>query len=240
MSVNGLNFPVRLYYLYEFVYQILTTVYFVFVGNVTIEKIADKRAGLRSEFFLGWNSCNESTDFSNSCNTTEGRSQDINRRAVDHAVESGSGYEGSSSFCNIFNMPCISKPAYCSQVERIMRSLEEEAKAEKKQAGQQLGKLILAEDPTKAADDILDVAVSFDATWAKRRFTSFTGVVFVISIDTGEVLDYHVLSKVCHNCAIKKKKATDEEFEEWLLEHDCDINFVGSSPPIESEGAVVL
>ena len=87
----------------------------------------------------------------------------------------------------------------CRQVERIMRSLEEEAKAEIKQAGQQLRKLILAEDPTKAADDILDVALSFDATWAKRRFSSLTSVAFVISIDTGEVLDYHVLSKVCQN-----------------------------------------
>ena len=64
--------------------------------------------------------------------------------------------------------------------------------------------------------------------------------MFVISIDTGEVMDYHVLSKVCQKCSIKKKKVTNEEFEEWLLEHDCDINFVGSSPAMESEGAVVL
>ena len=34
-------------------YKILTTVYFVYVGNVTIEEIADKRAGLKSEFSLG-------------------------------------------------------------------------------------------------------------------------------------------------------------------------------------------
>ena len=35
----------------------------------------------------------------------------------------------------------------------------------------------------------LDVAVSFDGTWAKRGFASLTGVVFAISVDTGEVLD---------------------------------------------------
>jgi hypothetical protein len=31
----------------------------------------------------------------------------------------------------------------------------------------------------------------------------------------------------------KKQKVTDEEFEEWQLEHDCDINFVGSSPAMQ-------
>ena len=33
---------------------------------------------------------------------------------------------------------------------------------------------------------------------------------------------------------------SDEEFEEWLLEHECDINFAGSSTAMEFEGAVVL
>ena len=64
--------------------------------------------------------------------------------------------------------------------------------------------------------------------------------MFAISVDTGEVLDYHVLSKSCQKCALKKGKCTDEEFEEWLLEHECDINFTGSSPAMEAEGAVVL
>lgn len=64
--------------------------------------------------------------------------------------------------------------------------------------------------------------------------------MFVISIDTGEVLDYHVLFESCQLCALKKGKCTDEEFEKWLLEHECDINFTGSSPAMEAEGAVFL
>lgn len=39
---------------------------------------------------------------------------------------------------------------------------------------------------------------------------------------------------------VKKRKCNDEEFEEWLFEHECDINFAGSSPAMESEGAPVL
>ena len=137
-------------------------------------------------------------------------------------------------------MPCISKPAYYQQVETIMGDLEEEARKEMKEAGQRLQKVILAENPEVADDKILDVAISFDGTWTKRGFTSLTGVVFVISIDTGEVLDYYVLSKVCQKCALKKSKLSDEQFEEWLLEHECVINCVGSSPAMETEGAVVL
>lgn len=120
-------------------------------------------------------------------------------------------------------MPCMSKPAYYKQVEGIMGSLEEEANEEMKHAGKRLRKLILDENPELTNDDVLDVAVTFDGTWAKRGFTSLTGVVFVISVDTGEVLDYPVLSKVCQKCAIKKPKVTEEEFEQWLLTHKCDI-----------------
>ena len=65
---------------------------------------------------------------------------------------------------------------------------------------------------------VCDAAVSFDGTWFKRGFTSLIGVVFVISIVTGEVLDYHVLSKTCQKCALKKAQCEeDETFEEWKI-----------------------
>ena len=51
---------------------------------------------------------------------------------------------------------------------------------------------------------LVDAAVSFDGTWAKRGFTSLTVVVFVLSVDTGEVLDYHVLAKECCKYTMKK------------------------------------
>ena len=48
------------------------------------------------------------------------------------------------------------------------------------------------------------------------------------------------------NVHLKKSQCTgdDERFEEWRREHvangDCDINFTGSSPAMEAEGAQVL
>lgn len=195
-----------------------------------------------SELSLQCSSCQESSALPTSTSVTQrGKSYDINRRAVYHAIESGCGYEGLAAFCSIMNMPCLSKPAYYKQVDNILEALEDEAREDMRRAGERLRQHILEENPEKDKDATLDAAVSFDGTWAKRGFTSLTGVVFAISVDTGEVLDYHVLSKACQKCALKKGKGlSDEEFEEWLLEHDCDINFAGSSPAMESEGAVVL
>ena len=88
----------------------------------------------------------------------------------------------------------------------------------------------------------MDAALSFDGTRAKQGFTSLTGIVFVILVDTGEVLDYHVISKSCQKCSLKKVKCkSDVEFEEWEIEHvffgECDINFSGNSPAMEVEGS---
>ena len=77
------------------------------------------------------------------------------------------------------NMPCLSLPAYYRQVDTILEALEAEAKDEMKQAGIRVREHILKECGDEVSDD---VAVSFDGTWAKRGFTSLTGVVFVIII----------------------------------------------------------
>ena len=75
----------------------------------------------------------------------------------------------------------------------------------------------LDENPEKDEQDILDAAISFDGTWAKQGFTSLTGVVFAISVDTGEILDYHVLSKSCLKCMLKKGKCSDKELKSGCL-----------------------
>ena len=196
-----------------------------------------------SEFSLQCSSCKKSSPLCTSTSVTKrGTSYDVNRRAVYFSIETGSGYESLLSFCSIMNMPCMSKTAYYKQVDNILEALEDEAEEQMKKAGERLRQHILNENPSKSKDETLEAAVSFDGTWAKRGFTSLTGVVFVISVDTGEILDYHVISKTCKKCEMKKVKCdNDDEFQEWLLEHhDCDINFAGSSPAMESEGAVVM
>jgi len=134
--------------------------------------------------------------------TKRGKSVDLNGRTVYHSIETGGGYEGLASFRSIMNMPCLSKPAYYQHVETILDALELEAQEEMKAAGQRLREHILKENGEQNSDSVVDTAVSFDGTWAKRGFSSLTGVVFVLSVNTGEVLDYHVLSKSCQRVAV--------------------------------------
>ncbi len=77
-------------------------------------------------------------------------------------------------------MPCISKTAYHKQLETILDELEQEAKEEMTNASKEVHESTDSEQP--GDDGIVDAAVSFDGTWAKRGFTSLTGVVFVISL----------------------------------------------------------
>ena len=134
-----------------------------------------------SQFSRQYSSCEESSSLPTSSGVTQrGKSYDINRRVVYRAIESGSGYEGLATFFGIMNMPCLSKPAYYKQLDKILEALEDEAKEDMRKAGERLRQQILEENPEKDLDDTLDAVVSFDGTWAKRGFTSLTGVVFVI------------------------------------------------------------
>lgn len=48
--------------------------------------------------------------------------------------------------------------------------------------------------------------VTIDWIWQKRYgFNSLQGVVFIISVDTGEVLDYETKCKHCFECRVRSK-----------------------------------
>ena len=216
------------------------------MGSLTVKENPAGRNGLMADLFVECNVCHDATPLKTSSTITKrGQSFDINRCAMYHSLETGGGYEGLAAFCSIMNLPCLSEPAYYKQVDTILEALEAEANNEMRQAGQRVRDHVLKENGQLDSDAIVDAAVSFDGTWSKRGFTSLTGVVFVISVDTGEVLDYHVLSKECRKCAMKKAQCeSDDAFGEWQTQHlarnECDINFHGSCPAMEAEGATVL
>ena len=90
----------------------------------------------------------------------------------------------------------------------------------------------------------LDITVTCDGTWATRGFTSKFGVVItVMSFETGRILDFEVLSKYCHQCALHSGDVTTSSaYLEWWEKHEpnCAKNFQGSSPAMESQGALIL
>ena len=174
------------------------------------------------------------------------KSYDVNRRAVHFVLESGIGFSGLETFCATFNQPCMAETSYNKQLDIIAEMAEEEADHELKEAGFRLRNLLRSENSQVTDDSVEDIAVSFDGTWAKRGHTSLYGVVFVLSVDTGEVLDCHIMSKFCKACSMweSKKESDPQKYNEWKIQHlqsnDCAINFEGSSPAMEMEGAIII
>ena len=68
-------------------------------------------------------------------------------------------------------------------------------------------------------DGLYNIGVSGDGTWRKRGYSSFYGVVTVISTVTGEALDCEVMSKECGKCKLWRGKEGTIAFENWWEGH---------------------
>ena len=60
---------------------------------------------------------------------------------------------------------------------------------------------------------VADVAVSVGGTYEKRGHSSRTVAVFILSIDTGEVLVYVIKCLLCHESSIHRKWDNDSKNE---------------------------
>ncbi|CAB4031013.1 Hypothetical predicted protein [Paramuricea clavata] len=155
--------------------------------------------------------------------------------------ELGLGREALATICKILNMPPpVSDSAYQKHNRSVNLATRKVLEERLNDAGHRVRTFLQKDDA-----EILDVAVSFDGTWSKRGFTANYGVGIVISADTGEVLDYVVLSKVCELCkATEKHKSNPEKYQEWKDAHAasglCQKNYNGSSPAMEKEAARIL
>lgn len=85
-------------------------------------------------------------------------------------------------------------------------------------------------------DVAVDAGVSIDGSWNSRGWSARDGMVGVVSIDTGKVLDVIFLSNSCVSCEQKKReqrerKIPKRDFLSWFVSHeeDCYLNHERSS-----------
>ncbi|CAB4043696.1 Hypothetical predicted protein, partial [Paramuricea clavata] len=181
-------------------------------GTIITCEDASKRAGLSSSYYFECTKCRQRVDMDTS-KPVEGkaRSFHVNRRTNFAMGELGLGREALATICEILNMPPpVSDSAYQKHNRSVNLATRKVLEERLNDAGHRVRTFLQKDDA-----EILDVAVSFDGTWSKRGFTANYGVGIVISADTGEVLDYVVLSK-------------------------CQKNYNGSSPAMEKEAARIL
>ncbi|CAB3996136.1 Hypothetical predicted protein [Paramuricea clavata] len=211
-------------------------------GTIITCEDASKRAGLSSSYYFECTKCRQGVDMDTS-KPVEGKacSFDVNRRTNFAMGELGLGREALATICEILNMPPpVSDSAYQKHNRSVNLATRKVLEERLNDAGHRVRTFLQKDDA-----EILDVAVSFDGTWSKRGFTANYGVGIVISADTGEVLDYVVLSKVCELCkAAEKHKSNRDKYQEWKDAHAasglCQKNYNGSSPAMEKEAARIL
>ena len=81
-----------------------------------------------------------------------------------------------------------------------------------------------------------------DGTWQKTGHNSKLGV-FVVSVKTGEIIDYSIKSLVCHQCTKHDKYDNNSvTYKNWRKKHNqhCNINHEGSSSRMEDDGAIEI
>ena len=165
---------------------------------------------------------------------------DINRRMVFSACEMGVGREAIAVMCEILNMPppCQTK-AWSDHSQALYKAHKDAVDEKLAKARAHVHELRRKENPDLNEDDDIEIAVSFDGTWSKRGFTANFGIGFVISADSGQVLDYGFASKICVQCSRKKQKLSEDsdEFRTWYAAHSpyCTENHTGSSGAMEKD-----
>ena len=88
---------------------------------------------------------------------------------------------------------------------------------------------------------VANVPVTVDGTWQKRGHSFKIGVVFVISVDTGEILDYSTKSLICHEHKDRNAMNKEsDEYETWKDAHICQRNHHGSSEEMEAAATIEI
>ena len=204
-------------------------------ATFTLFSDEEKRDGLSLKLSLKCSSCLNVVSFNTSKKIKEGAFE-VNRRSVLAVNTLKGGRKSLASFCGMMNMPPpVTNNAYNKHLKISALAAVKEAENLMIDAANRLLNLMLRGDPKIADDDednAVPVAVSVDGSWQKRGYSSKFGVVFVIGVLTGEILDYEVLSLFCKECSVHEKSEKDsEQFLQWKEKHKqhCSINFEGSS-----------
>ena len=205
-------------------------------------KEGSRRSGLCSTLHFECSECCIDVSMNTSKKVAEkSDSYDINTRATFAMSELGLGREGLATVCEIFNIPAPLSDSNYQQSKKTIHSAINGVLNEKLAAAAQRVRMCLGANE----NEVIDASVSFDGTWSKRGYTASFGVGVVISIDTGEVIDYAVMSKTCDQCkAAEKLKNNPVKYAEWKESHKasgkCQKNYEGSSGSMEKEAAKIM
>ena len=140
----------------------------------------------------------------------------------------------------------ILNPLYYKILKTVGEKSKEVAENVMKGAAERIIQYNMEVDPESIdaepdGNQIASIAVSLDGTWQKRGKSSKHGVVSLIAVDTGEVLDNSVKT-LCRECTIHQNDKDITKYKEWYEKHnpECFINYKGTSGAMENEAGVEM
>lgn len=218
-------------------------------SSLSLLEVKAERRGLAQKLVIQCNLCSSQSNFFTSSKSGPHEPFHINVRSAHCASSQGLGHAGLTRVCASLDLP---KPIHHKPYDKIIRDLSKNAQnlAERKMkdAADRLVQIVKEEDPAnieKTADGhiIANVAVTIDGTWQRRGHSSKNGVVFILSVRTGEVLDYVAKTKYCQECIYHEKEdKNSKSYQDWLVNHTnkCCMNHQGSSDSMETASAVEM
>ena len=147
---------------------------------------------------------------------TPGQSLDVNRRAVFASLVMGESRSGIEQFCAVMGMPPPpNESSWRRHLKHIGENVQKTAFATMQRAVDQIRAIRGEQRVSQLGEgELLNKAVSFDGTWAKRGFSSFFGVQAVIHMETGKLLDNQVHLKICNVCRVKEAELKDKNSDD--------------------------
>ena len=143
----------------------------------------------------------------------------------------GVGYSGVETLCGMLSLSHFTYEKYVEYCKFVTKKAMKHA-SELLHENRKAVFKFYAEKLNRMPDEtgVLNTDVSFDGTWHTRGHTSLLGAGAVIDMHTGLIVDYTTNSKICvqckqHETALSKKKITEEEYDEWKVNHreQCEI-----------------
>ena len=161
-------------------------------NKLLLQQNNKKRNGLCEMLILHCTSCNtDIKSFKTSQQTVNNKMADINLRSVLATTAVGGGLSTLRKLCTNFN---LSQPVNEHPYNNYIKFIEGNSIKNCERSMLAAAKHLRALKYGDIDDDVIvDVPVSVDGSWQKRYgHNSMLGMIFVMSIDTGHVLDYSV------------------------------------------------
>lgn len=168
----------------------------------------------------------------------------VNRLMVESFLHSGNGYAAMEKWGETLGIDVMARGTYNDCFKKIVSANEKHREAILKASREAVRKVYEAMNPSLEGK-VIDIPVSYDGSYHTRGHTSLFGIGVVIDVLTGLVLDYYIVSKYCHLCAMAKSEMGEDSpeynfWEEGHKKYECNINFHGYSGGMEQFAAEIM